>query len=126
MGFLGAFGQAPGQGRRRLRLALVKQRADGLALGVDVAQHLADIVVEFAGQAFALLQHGRGALLGEEFALQALALAQVGRDPHNPDHAPGLIADWGSGEHDRDAPLASHRCPRQRDSMTGFAHRVTW
>lgn len=126
MSLLGDFGQAPGQGRRRLGLALVKQRADGLALGVDVAQDLADVVMQFAGRAFALLQHGRGALLGEQLALQALSFAQVGRDSHNAYHAPGLVANRGCGEHDRDAPLASHRCPRQRDSMTGFAHRVTW
>lgn len=56
--------------------------SDGLCLQVQIAQHLAQAVVQFAGQPLALLQRRQRPLLGEQTGFGLPALARIVQDQH--------------------------------------------
>ncbi len=74
------------------RLARGQKIACGLGLGIHIAQHLPQVVVQLAGQPVALAQDSHGLVLLDLLRLGSLALGHIADNPFDsPQPAGGLI-----------------------------------
>ena len=77
MGVLRGLGHLLQVGVRRDRLAVGQQGLHGLRLHVDVAQHLAQAIVQLAAHPLAFLGRGQRTLLRQQLRLRRLALVYL-------------------------------------------------